>query len=128
MSGLIPAYGWNFELTLAMNEYPIPWLKPRIGALLGIVLQVFGGSCVLLAFATRAGAFATLLLNVATPLYYVPLDVDLFRSMFAAGLSSADQAAVVGSSPLRRLVAQLHTIRRGDNTLFRRSARRVLVA
>jgi hypothetical protein len=85
MSGLIPAYGWNFELTLAMNEYPIPWLEPRIGALLGIVLQVFGGSCVLLAFATRAGAFATLLLNVATPLYYVPLDVDLFRSMFAAG-------------------------------------------
>ena len=85
MSGLLLVNDWNTALTLAVNEYPIPGLDPRIEALLGIILQLAGGSSLLLGMGTRLGALAIVVLNAATQAYYVALDLDLFRIALAIG-------------------------------------------
>ncbi len=85
LSGLLLANDWNTALTLAVNEYPIPWLDPRAEALLGIVVQVGGGATLIIGLGARLGALAIVVLNVATQAYYLPLDVDLFRIALAMG-------------------------------------------
>jgi NADH:ubiquinone reductase (H+-translocating) len=85
MSGLLLANDWNTALTLAIHEYPIPWLSPGVEALLGIVLQLAGGASLLLGLGTRLGALAIVVLNVATQVYYVPVDLDLFRIALSVG-------------------------------------------
>jgi NADH:ubiquinone reductase (H+-translocating) len=85
MSSLLLAHEWNTAVTLAVNEYPIPGLDPRTEALLGIVLQLFGGTSLLLGVGTRLGALALVGVNVATQIYHVPLDVTLFRVALAMG-------------------------------------------
>jgi NADH dehydrogenase FAD-containing subunit/uncharacterized membrane protein YphA (DoxX/SURF4 family) len=85
LSGLLLANDWNTALTLAANEYPIPWLDPHAEALLGIVLQLGGGAALIIGLGARLGALAIIVLNVATQAYYLPLDVDLFRIALAAG-------------------------------------------
>jgi NADH:ubiquinone reductase (H+-translocating) len=85
MSSLLLAHDWNTAVTLAVNEYPIHGLDPRTEALLGIVLQLFGGTSLLLGMGTRLGALAIVGVNVATQTYYVPLDVTLFRVALAMG-------------------------------------------
>jgi NADH dehydrogenase len=85
VSGLLMANDWNTALMLAINEYPIPWLDPRTEALLGIVVQLAGGISLLLGLGTRLGALAIVVLNVATQVYYVTLDLNLFRVALAMG-------------------------------------------
>src|SRR6202035_4501055 len=70
---------------LAISEYPIPWLDPRTEALLGIILQLAGGFSLLLGLGTRLGALAIVVLNIATQVYYVSLDLNLFRVALAMG-------------------------------------------
>ncbi len=84
VSGLLLANDWNTALTLAVNEYPIPWLDPTSEALLGIILQLLGGISLVLGLGTRFGALAIVVLNLATQVYYVALDLDLFRVALAA--------------------------------------------
>src|SRR5258708_16239707 len=79
VSGLLLANDWNTALTLAVNEYPIPWLDPTSEALIGIILQLLGGISLVLGLGTRFGALAIVVLNLATQVYYVALDLDLFR-------------------------------------------------
>jgi NADH dehydrogenase len=85
VSGLLLAHEWNTALTLAISEYPVPWLDPRTEALLGIILQLAGGISLLLGLGTRWGALAIVILNVATQVYYVSLDLNLFRIALAMG-------------------------------------------
>lgn len=85
VSGLLLANDRNTALMLAISEYPIPWLDPRTEALLGIVLQLAGGFSLLLGLGTRLGALAIVVLNIATQVYYVSLDLDLFRIALAMG-------------------------------------------
>ena len=85
LSGLLMANDWNTALMLAINEYPIPWLDPRTEALLGIVVQLAGGISLLLGLGTRLGALAIVVLNIATQVYYVTLDLNLFRVALAMG-------------------------------------------
>ena len=79
------AHECNTAVTLAANEYPIHGLDPRTEALLGIVLQLAGGTSLLLGLGTRLGALAIVGVTVATQIYYVPLDVTLFRIALALG-------------------------------------------
>ncbi|HZB92149.1 MAG TPA: NAD(P)/FAD-dependent oxidoreductase [Stellaceae bacterium] len=85
MSGLLLAHDWNTAVTLAVQEYPIHGLAPRTEALLGILLQLFGGASLLLGLGTRLGALAIVGLSIATQVYYVPLDLSLFRIALAMG-------------------------------------------
>src|ERR1700730_554926 len=85
VSGLLMANDWNTALMLAINEYPIPWLDPRTEALLGIVVQLAGGISLLLGLGTRLGALAIVVLNIATQVYYVTLDLNLFHVALAMG-------------------------------------------
>jgi len=85
VSGLLMANDWNTALMLAINEYPIPWLDPRTEALLAIVVQLAGGISLLLGLGTRLGALAIAVLNIATQVYYVTLDLNLFRVALAMG-------------------------------------------
>jgi uncharacterized membrane protein YphA (DoxX/SURF4 family) len=85
VSGLLLANDWNTALMLATSEYPIPWLDPRTEALLGIILQLAGGISLLLGLGTRLGALAIVVLNIATQVYYVSLDLNLFRVALAMG-------------------------------------------
>jgi NADH:ubiquinone reductase (H+-translocating) len=85
LSGLLMANDWNTALMLAINEYPIPWLDPRTEALLAIVVQLAGGISLLLGLGTRLGALAIAVLNIATQVYYVTLDLNLFRVALAMG-------------------------------------------
>ena len=84
-SGLLLANDWNTALMLAISEYPIPWLDPRTEALLGIILQLAGGISLLLGLGTRLGALAIVVLNIATQVYYVSLDLNLFCVALAVG-------------------------------------------
>jgi NADH:ubiquinone reductase (H+-translocating) len=85
VSGLLLANDWNTALTLAISEYPVPWLDPRTEALLGIISLVAGGISLLLGLGTRLGALAIVVLNAATQVYYVSLDLNLFRIALAMG-------------------------------------------
>ena len=85
MSSVFLAHEWNTAVTLAANEYPIHGLDPRTEALLGIVLLLVGGASLLLGLGTRLGALAIVGVTVATQIYYVPLDVTLFRIVLALG-------------------------------------------
>jgi NADH:ubiquinone reductase (H+-translocating) len=85
VSGLLLAYDRNTALTLAINEYPIPWLDPGTEALLGIVLQLAGGIGLLVGLGTRLAALAIVVLSVATQVYYVSLDLNLFRIALSVG-------------------------------------------
>src|SRR5260370_40924556 len=66
LSGLLLANDWNPALTLAVNEYPIPWLDPHAEALLGIVLQLGGGAALIIGLGARLGALAIVVLDLAT--------------------------------------------------------------
>jgi uncharacterized membrane protein YphA (DoxX/SURF4 family) len=94
VSGLLLANDWDTALMLAISEYPISWLDPTTEALLGIILQLAGGISLLLGLGTRLGALAIVVLNVATQVYYVSLDLNLFRIALALGY------VLRGSSPL----------------------------
>ena len=85
VSGLLLANDWNTALMLAISEYPIPWLDPRTEALLGNILQLAGGISLLLGLGTRLGALAIVVFNIATQVYYVSLDLNLFRIALAMG-------------------------------------------
>jgi NADH dehydrogenase len=85
VSGLLLANDWNTALTLAISEYPVSWLDPRTEALLGIILQLAGGISLLLGLGTRLGALAIVVLNIATQVYYVSLDLNLFDIVLATG-------------------------------------------
>ena len=109
LPGLLLASEWNTALRLAANEYPVPWLEPRIEALLGIVLQLGGGISLLLGLGTRLGGVAVLILGIVTQVYYLRLDTNLFWIAFGAGYAlrgpgplSLDRLLVVGvaRSPL----------------------------
>jgi uncharacterized membrane protein YphA (DoxX/SURF4 family) len=85
VSGLLLANDRNTALMLAISEYPIPWLDPRTEALVGIILQLAGGISLLLGLGTRLGALAIVVLNIATQVYYVSLDLNLFSVALAMG-------------------------------------------
>jgi NADH:ubiquinone reductase (H+-translocating) len=85
LPGLILAADWNTALTLAIHEYPVPWLEPRTEALLGIILQIGGGISLLLGLGARIGGLAVLVLGVTTQVYYLRLDANLFWTMFGVG-------------------------------------------
>jgi len=85
MSSVLLAHEWNTAVTLAAKEYPIHGLDPRTEALLGIVLLLVGGTSLLLGLGTRLGALAIVGVTVATQIYYVPLDLTLFRAALALG-------------------------------------------
>jgi NADH dehydrogenase len=85
MSSLLLAHDWNTAVMLAANEYPIHGLDPRTEALLGIVLQLLGGTSLLLGIGTRLGALAIVGVSAATQVYYLPLDLSLFRIALAMG-------------------------------------------
>jgi NADH dehydrogenase len=85
ISGLLLAHDWNTALTLAAHEYPISWLDPGTEAALGIFLQLAGGISLVAGLGTRGGALAIVALEIATRVYYVEADLDLFRVALAAG-------------------------------------------
>jgi NADH:ubiquinone reductase (H+-translocating) len=85
LPGLILAADWNTALTLATQEYPVPWLDPRTEALLGIILQLGGGVSLLLGLSARIGGLAIVILGIATQVYYLRLDANLFWVMLGAG-------------------------------------------
>jgi NADH:ubiquinone reductase (H+-translocating) len=85
VSSLLLASEWNTALTLAVSEYPISWLDPRTEALVGIILQLAGGISLLLGLGTRLGALAIVVLNIATQVYYVSGDLNLFSIALAMG-------------------------------------------
>lgn len=85
MSSLLLAHDWHTAVTLAANEYPIGGLDPRTEALLGVILQLAGGTSLVLGLGTRLGALAIVGLSTATQIYYLPLDLSLFRVALAMG-------------------------------------------
>jgi NADH dehydrogenase len=85
LPGMLLAADRHTAVTLAIHEYPVPWLEPSTEALLGIVLQLGGGFSLLLGLGTRIGGLAVLVLGIATQVYYLRLDANLFLMMFGAG-------------------------------------------
>jgi NADH:ubiquinone reductase (H+-translocating) len=85
LPGLLLAADRNTALTLAIQEYPVPWLEPRTEALLGVVLQLAGGFSLLLGLGARVGGLAVLALGIVTQVYYLRLDANLFLVMFGMG-------------------------------------------
>jgi NADH dehydrogenase len=83
--GLLLAADWNTALTLATLEYPVPWLDPRTEALLGILLQLGGGVSLLFGLGARIGGLAIVVLGIATQVYYLRLDANLFWVVLGAG-------------------------------------------
>jgi NADH dehydrogenase len=85
LPGLLLAADWNTALTLATLEYPVPWLDPRTEALLGILLQLGGGLSLLFGLGARIGGLAIVVLGIATQVYYLRLDANLFWVVLGAG-------------------------------------------
>ena len=123
LPGMLLAADRHTALTLAIHEYPVPWLEPGTEALLGIVLQLGGGLSLLLGLGTRIGGLAVLVLGIATQVYYLRLDANLFLMMFGAGYAlrgpgplSLDNLLAAGSG------AQPATNRGADRPSFRNDA------
>ena len=85
VSGLLLANDRNTALMLAINGYPIPWLDPGTEALLGIVLQLADDISLLVGLRHEIGGVGSRLLDVATQVYYVSLDLNLFRVALSMG-------------------------------------------
>ena len=63
----------------------MPWLEPRTEALVGIILQIGGGTSLLLGLGSRIGGLAVVVLGVVAQIYYFRLDTNLFWIAFGAG-------------------------------------------
>lgn len=78
VAGVLMAHNWDSTVLLAAQEYPIPWLHASTEAFLGVSAELVGGLLLLFGLFTRLGALAVLILALATQIYYITLDVNLF--------------------------------------------------
>lgn len=85
IAGLLMAHHWDVSLLLSANEYPVPWLNSKLETFLGIAAEIGAGFSLLFGFFTRLGALAVILLAIATQIYYVTLDTNLFWVALMAG-------------------------------------------
>ncbi|KTD73841.1 FAD-dependent oxidoreductase [Legionella tucsonensis] len=77
VSAILLANHWDTAVYLAKNEYPVPWLSPESGALLGILAQFVGGISLFFGLFTRCGAAVIAVFAVMTQIYYQPIDLNL---------------------------------------------------
>ena len=85
IAGVLMAHNWDNSVLFAAQEYPVPWLNPKLEAFLGIAAEIGGGVSLLLGIFTRLGALSVLLFALAIQVYYVTLDVNLFWIALMAG-------------------------------------------
>src|SRR5215470_17915793 len=70
VSGLLKAANWENALNLAANEYPVSWLDPATAAWLGVSVEIGGAVLLAAGLATRAAAFAMLILSLVIQFSY----------------------------------------------------------
>jgi len=77
VSGIIKVNNWDTALYLATNEYPVSWMAPGTGALVGVSIELIGGVLLALGLATRVAAFAMFVLTIVIQTQYRALDIHL---------------------------------------------------
>jgi len=77
VSGILKVSDWDTAIYLAAYEYPVTWMDPGTAALLGVTIELLGGLLLALGLATRAAAFAMLVLAVVIQTQYQALDINL---------------------------------------------------
>jgi NADH dehydrogenase/putative oxidoreductase len=77
VSGLLKLANWDNALNLARYEYPLTWLDPVTAAYTGVSIELLAPVLLVLGLATRAAAFALLLLALVIQFNYQALDTHL---------------------------------------------------
>lgn len=77
VSGVLKVTNWQTAVYLATYEYPVSWMEPGTAALLGVAIELIGGVLLALGLATRAAAFAMLVLALVIQTQYQALDIHL---------------------------------------------------
>jgi len=77
LSAVLKLAQWDNALYLAAHEYPVSWLDPRTAAWVGATTELLGGLLLAAGLATRAAAFALLVLALVIHANYLALDVTL---------------------------------------------------
>lgn len=99
-SALVKVADWDVALTLATFEYPVPFIAPANAALLGVTIELVGGSLLLIGLCTRPAALAVAALAALSHLYYRPVDANLL----ALALTLALMVIGPGSISVDRLI------------------------
>lgn len=85
-SGILKIQSWESTISLFTDEYHLPFISPMIAAVLGTIVEVGAGLCLLVGFLTPFAALALFFLTVTIELFVYPGTNDHYHWMLLLGV------------------------------------------